>query len=188
MKKSVSLILLLLIFSSYFILRLDTKGDNSFASEIETSEPYEKIYSDIGYKTVEEAAREFEQHFNQELKLPLRVPPISFTHHFGRFSNLEGDMNDTFEITLISEQEPQSHFKIDVRPIKHKIQFSDKNVSEVFKLNNGSNAKYMEKLSQGFNHLLFENDNWQYMLSIDKDVSNIVTPEILVQIANSIDY
>lgn len=185
MKKSVSLLLLLLIFS-YLILRFDS--NNSFASEIETSEPYEKIYSEIGYKTVEEAVRDFEQHFNQELKLPLRVPPISFTHYFGRFSNLEGEINDTFEITLISEQEPQNHFKIDVRPIKHKIQYSDKNVSEVFKLNNGSDAKYMEKLSQGFNHLLFESDNWQYMLSIDKDVSNIVTPEILVQIANSIDF
>ena len=187
MKKRVKFLFLLLLFS-FLIFCLNEKGNNSFAIDIEGSPPYEKIYSEIGYTTIEEAVKDFEEHFKRELKLPPRIPPISFTHQFGRFSNLEGDMNDTFEITFISEQEPQNHFKIDVRPIEHKIQFSDKNVSKVFKLNNGSNAKYMEKLSLGFNHLLFERDNWQYMLSIDKDVSNIVTAEILVQIANSIDF
>lgn len=40
----------------------------------------------------------------------------------------------------------------------------------------------------GFNLLVFESDNWQYMFSIDADVSHKVTPEILVQIANSIDF
>ncbi len=187
MKKSVRFLLLLFIFS-LLIFCLNKIGDNSFAIEIERSQPYEKIYPEIGYKTVEEAVRDFEEHFKRELKLPPRTPPISFTHQFGRFSNLDGDMNDTFEMTFISEQEPQHHFKIDVRPIEYKIQFSDKNVLKVFKLNNGSDAKYMEKLSLGFNHLVFEQDNWQYMLSIDKDVSNIVTPEILVEIANSIDF
>jgi len=37
------------------------------------------------------------------------------------------------------------------------------------------------------NFLVFEKDNLQYMLGIDKEVSNKVTPEILVKIANSTD-
>ena len=36
------------------------------------------------------------------------------------------------------------------------------------------------------NFLVFEKDNWQYMIGIDKKVSNKVTPEILIDIANSI--
>lgn len=40
----------------------------------------------------------------------------------------------------------------------------------------------------GFNVLVFDKDNWQYMLSIDKRASDKVTAENLVQIANSIDY
>lgn len=40
----------------------------------------------------------------------------------------------------------------------------------------------------GFNVLAFEREDWQYMLWIDKRVSNKVTPEVLVDIANSIDY
>lgn len=46
----------------------------------------------------------------------------------------------------------------------------------------------MEKPILGFNLLVFERDNWQYVFSIDKKVSDRVTPEILVQIANSIDF
>lgn len=44
--------------------------------------PYEKIYPEIGYKTVVAALNEFEQHYKEKLELPLRVPPISFTHYF----------------------------------------------------------------------------------------------------------
>lgn len=40
----------------------------------------------------------------------------------------------------------------------------------------------------GFNVLVFERDGWQYMLSIDKRVSDKVTPETLLDIANSIEY
>ncbi|MFJ7972320.1 hypothetical protein [Psychrobacillus sp. NPDC096389] len=40
----------------------------------------------------------------------------------------------------------------------------------------------------GFNVLVFEKDEWQYMLSINKKVSDKVTPEHLVDIANSINY
>ncbi|WJY27071.1 hypothetical protein [Sporosarcina trichiuri] len=149
---------------------------------------YEEAYPEIGYKTVEGALDDFEQHFKQKLKLPLRVPPISFTHQLGRFNDLDGDINDTFEVTFINDQLPENHFKIDVHPFNHKIEFSEKYVSRKFQLNNGKVAKYMEKPIPDFNLLVFERDNWQYVFSIDKKVSDIVTPEVLVQIANSIDF
>ena len=65
-----------------------------YATAEKKSRPYEEIYPIIGYTTVEQALNDFEQHYNQKLKLPVRVPPISFTHHFGRFNDLDGDMND----------------------------------------------------------------------------------------------
>lgn len=99
---------------------------------------------------------------------------------------MEGDINDSFEVEVISDNSPENHYKIDVRPIKHKIRIRDKYVLKVFKLKNGNKAAYIA--ISGFNVLVFERDSWQYMLSIDKRVSDMVTPEILVQIANSIDY
>lgn len=174
---------LLLVFS---ILICTTYIDTVCAGENDKPRPIEEVYPEIGYKAVEEAIGDFEQHFKQDLKLPLRVPPITFTHYFGRFNDLEGDINDSFEVEVISDKSPKNHYKIDVRPIKHKILVRDKYVLKGFKLKNGNQAAYMEV--SGFNVLVFERDNWQYMLSIDKRVSDKVTPEILVQIANSIDY
>lgn len=156
------------------------------ASPSDSPQPFEEFFPEIGYKTVEAALKDFEQHFKQELKLPFRVPPISFTHHYGRFSNLDGEMNDQFEVTMISDQAPQKHYKIDVRPVQYKIPF-DKNTSQVLKLNSGHDALFINDSKIGFNMLVFERDQWQYVLSIDKDVSDKVTPEMLVQIANSIE-
>ena len=153
----------------------------------DTPHSFEEKFTEVGYKSVADALDDFELHFNQELKLPTRVPPISFTHYFGRFSNPDGEINDTLEVKFINDQIPDHHFKMDVRPIQHKITF-EKYKSKVFKLKNGTNATYIDDLKFGFNLLVFERDNWQYMFSIDADVSDKVTPEILVQIANSIDF
>jgi len=59
--------LLLLSFCLLFLLTV-------FATANNKPSPYEVIYLEIGYKTVEEASKDFEQHFKQRLKLPLRVP------------------------------------------------------------------------------------------------------------------
>ncbi|WP_197237941.1 hypothetical protein [Lysinibacillus sphaericus] len=147
---------------------------------------YEEVYPEIGYKTVEGAASDFERHFHQGLKLPLRVPPISFTHHFGRFNDLDGDMNDFFEVTFVNNQLPEHHYKITVRPIQYKFPVKKESIVKTFILKKGTTSIYME--ISGFHVLAFERENWQYMLWIDKRVSNKVTPEVLVDIANSIDY
>ncbi|MFJ7733641.1 hypothetical protein ACIQXF_17385 [Lysinibacillus sp. NPDC097231] len=146
--------------------------------------PYEDIYPQTGYKSVEEALDDFEQHLNQKIKLPLRVPPISFTHHFGRFSDSKYEDNDAFEVKYINDQSPENHYKIDIR--KYKVPIREKYVLSTFELKNGIIATYIT--IAGFNVLVFERGDLQYMLSIDQRVSDKVTPEILVDIANSIDY
>lgn len=166
-------------FCAFFLITLH-------ASAKDKPSLYEEIYPEIGYKSVEEAVGDFEQHFNQKLKLPLRVPPISFTHHFGRFTDSKYKGNDAFEVTFINDQSSENHYKIDIRPLKYRLSIREKYVIKTFELKNGDVATYMT--ISGFNVLVFEKDNLQYMLSIDKRVSNKVTPETLVDIANSIDY
>lgn len=179
MYKIVSFFLLIVICLTFSVY-------NVYANSNDKPQPFEQIYLEIGYKTVEEAVSEFEDHFKQNLKLPLRVPPIEFTHHFGRFSDLEGEINDSFEVEYISDKSPKNHYKIDILPIEHKIPIRDKYVLDVYEMKNDIQATYMT--ISGFNVLVFERDNWQYMLSVDKRVSDTVTPEVLVEIANSIDY
>lgn len=146
----------------------------------------EKVFDEIGYKPVGEALEGAERHFRQKLKLPIQVPPISFTHHFGRFNDLEDDINDSFEAVWINEASPGHHYKIDVRPIVHKISFSDKRIMEKFTLKDKGEALYLE--IAGFYALVFEMEGWQYVLSIDKLLSDKVPPDILVDIADSIKY
>ncbi|WP_260983558.1 hypothetical protein [Cytobacillus oceanisediminis] len=94
---------------------------------------------------------------------------------------MEGDVNDSLEVVFLNKDFPGLHFKIDIRPVSHKIPMS---VNDTFKLHNGSNAKYTNVAN--FNLLVFERDDWQYILSVDKKASGQVTAEVLVEIANSI--
>ena len=89
-------------------------------------------------------------------------------------------------MTLINDEISENHYKIVVRSLKYKLPIREKYVLKTFELKNGTVATYMT--ISGFNLLVFERDNWQYTLNIDKRVSDKVTPETLVDIANSIDY
>ena len=178
---------LLTLLSLVLGLQISLFGSSQVYANAKEEKPIlaEESYPEIGYQTIEESVIAFEEHFNQDLKLRLRTPPIAFTHHFGRFSDLEGETNDSFEIEMINENQPENLYKIDIRPVKHKINV-DKYVLDTFTLKNGIIAKYMAY--RPFVALVFERDGWQYMLSINKRVSDVVTPKVLVEIANSIDY
>ena len=156
----------------------------AYANSNDKPRTIEENYFEIGYTTVEEAARNYERHFNQDLNLPLRDPPVAFTHVFARFNDTEG--NDTFEMEYISEHSSANHFMINVRPVKAKMKLMDKEVIKEYRLKDGNKAIFMSV--RGANLLVFEKDNLQYRFSVDKRISNEVPPEVLVQIANSIDY
>ncbi|WP_096438963.1 hypothetical protein [Alteribacter populi] len=179
-----NIFLMLLIFST---LICGVNNETISANTISESRPFEEIYPEIGYKTVEGAVKEFENHFKQDLKLPLRLPPLNFTHHFGRFTDADGDTNGHLELEFINDKSPENHYFIFVRPIEHKIPIKDNRIVEQFKLKNGDKAKFIS-VSESFEALVFERDNWQYILNIPKRISEKVSPEMLVEIANSIDY
>ncbi|MEK8198047.1 hypothetical protein [Lysinibacillus sp. FSL M8-0134] len=158
--------------------------DYVYANESDSPQPLEEFLPTIGYKTVEAALKEFEQYNKTELKLPLKVPPISFTHRFGRFNQMNGHTN--LEIVMMNDQLPQNHFKIDIRPVQDKMPF-EKYVTDVFLLKNGREAAYIENPRIGFHLLVFERDNWQYVFSIDSDVADQVPVDVLLDLANSIN-
>jgi hypothetical protein len=176
----------------YFIFSIIWIAICSSANEIGNANPngkpssFEEGYAQFGYKSVEEAVKEFEKHFSRDVKLPKNKLSISFTHQFGRFyEDKEYEINDFLEIQFVNEKSPDHHFKIDIRPVKNKIVVKDMGNQQMYTLQNGQKAIYFEH--QLFNFLFFEKDNWQYMLGIDKKVSDQVTPDGLVEIANSID-
>lgn len=143
------------------------------------------IYQEIGYQSIEVELDEFQKHFNKRVRLPVRLPGVAFTHHMARFNDLEGNINDSLEIMYVSDQSPENHFKIDVRPLEYKIPIREDHIRKNVTLNNGQAACFLNIFR--FNVLVFEFEGWQYMLSIDSRVKDDRPDETLVRIADSIN-
>ncbi|WP_238602126.1 hypothetical protein [Lysinibacillus parviboronicapiens] len=89
-------------------------------------------------------------------------------------------MNDSLEIRFVNKDIRENIFKIDIRSLKNKLEFE----GEKYTLQDGNKGIYIEH--QLFSFFVFEKNNLQYMVGIHKKVANSATPEILVEIANSI--
>ncbi|KOR84363.1 hypothetical protein AM233_09790 [Bacillus sp. FJAT-22058] len=150
------------------------------------SKELENSLSEIGYTSVHQALQDSNKHFNRAISLPIQLPPVPFTHNYGRFNNPEGKLNDGFEAEYFNKALSENHYMIRVRPVENRIKFKKGFIDQTFKLNDENTAIYSTKASSVINLLIFEKDGWQYMLSVDKRISNKVTSEILVEIANSI--
>ena len=121
----------------------------------------------------------------REIALPTQLPPLTFTHNFGRFNDSFGVENNQFEVVYLNKELEQNYYSIRIKPVKYKLEFTEEKIAQSLNLNNGSEAIFSTWID-GFNILVFENNNWQYVLSVDKKNSEAVTKEVLVEIANSI--
>jgi hypothetical protein len=153
--------------------------------------PFEDYYYEFGYKSVEDALKECENHFHRDLKLPTKLPPVEFTHHFGRFNDVNGETNDGFQVEFLNEKLGENHYMIKMLPDKHKMNFSNKReVIRTYKLKDGTEAVYLTAPRHHgksfFNVLVFEKNSWQYVLSIDSRIENKVSAKVLVEIAESV--
>lgn len=146
--------------------------------------PLEKTLLEIGYKEVNIALQESKDYFKRDMALPTQLPPVTFTHNYGRFTHSLGKENDEFEMIYINENVGQNHYQIRVKPVKYKLEFSEEKIDQTITLNDGSEAIYSTQLP--LDVLVFEKDKWQYILLVDKRISKTVTKEVLVDIANSI--
>ena len=158
-----------------------------YANSLNTPPSFEEKFVEVGYKSAEDAVKEFENHFKCDVKLPEIMPSISFTHQFGRFfEDKNYNINDSLKIMFVNKDLSENIYKIEIRPLKNKLNFKDKldfNGKE-YKLQDGTKAIYFEDTL--FNFFVFEKNNLQYLLGIYKEVSNAQTPDILVRIANSV--
>ncbi|WP_147635507.1 hypothetical protein [Risungbinella massiliensis] len=89
------------------------------------------------------------------------------------------------ELKFVNDKVPENHYMVYVQPSEHRLSIEDQDVVKVHRLKDGSKASFMTNI--GFNILVFERANWQYVLSIDKRVADQVSPETLVEIAESIN-
>jgi hypothetical protein len=160
---------------------------NEVAYAKNTFPSFEDNFAEMGYKSVEESVKEFENHCKCDVKLPEIMPSMTFTHKFGRFYEEKGNnSNDALRIMFVNKDLRENIYKIEIRPVKHKLDFED-NLSfkgSEYTLQDGSRAIYFE--SHQFSFFVFEKNNIQYLLGIHIKVSNTETPDTFVRIANSV--
>lgn len=147
---------------------------------------FEEKFTEVGYKSVKTAIKEFENHFNCKVTLPEMLPSISFTHQFGRFlEDKNYNLNHSLEIRFVNKDLSDNVYKIDIRPLNNKLNFKNKlNLNgQEYVLQDGTKALYFEE--QLFHFFVFEKNNLQYMLGINNKVADKETLETFVLIANS---
>ncbi|MDF2946566.1 MAG: hypothetical protein K0S51_1245 [Bacillales bacterium] len=130
------------------------------------------------------AVSDFEKHTNMELKLPTKLPQLDFTYYNESFS--EEPLNESLRLTYMNLEKPEVHYFIEVRRLKYKLKDKHMDVLREYRLENGRTAKLIN--FSGFNTLVFEDYNFQYILNVDKRVENKVPNEELVEIANSLEH
>jgi hypothetical protein len=145
---------------------------------------FEEDLFEIGFKPVQEAIEACEAHFGKKIVTPYKLPPIPFQFYLGRCSNSYG-INDSFQMDFINEN--LAVYSIRMRPIEHRINFMNELIAQKYKLKNGSTASLLEIRPGGPYFIVFEKNDWQYTLQVNSKEPNIVTPEILVEIADSVE-
>ncbi|MBM7608776.1 hypothetical protein JOD29_002023 [Lysinibacillus composti] len=169
-----------LLLFSFFVFSIFL-ATSTYANEYK----FDRNFSKVGYEEIDEALAKSEEHFKRNIALPNEIP-ITFTHSFGRFSNPKGDANDRLEVRYVDENAGANDYSIEVRPIDYKIPIREEMIDEELKLNNGTYAIYSTTMSMGTNNLVFEMNEWQYILSLNKDATDKAL-ELLIEVANSID-
>ncbi|MEH7098399.1 hypothetical protein [Neobacillus vireti] len=89
MNKRIKFISLILCIA-YFV----PTNEIAFASSNDTPPSIEEMFTQVGYKSVEEAVKEFENHFEQDVKLP---------------------KNDFLSIHFVNEKSHENNYKVDIR-------------------------------------------------------------------------
>ncbi|OAB25550.1 hypothetical protein PMSD_27750 [Paenibacillus macquariensis subsp. defensor] len=124
------------------------------------------------------------------IHLPAKVPAIAFTHQFAKCNDLDGNMNDHLKIEYLNQFKDGVHYMMRLNPIEHKLKVipHKKDIITTYKLKDGSKAVFgTTPEPKSFNLLVFEKGSWQYILSVDQRMSDIVTAEVFVQIAESLN-
>lgn len=164
-----------------------------FSSErIYASTPsFEQPYYEAGYKSLKQSLTECEQHFQREIKLPKVEPAVEFTHRFGRCNYVKDaqlEINNHYEVEYLNQNKPENHLMIWVYPLNNELKRFPRarDTIQTYTLNNGNEARFgTTPVKKLFNVLSFEKNDWYYIISSDRR-SEIITGDVLVQLANSI--
>ncbi|MGG4345307.1 DUF3889 domain-containing protein [Paenibacillus lautus] len=159
-------------------------GNDQEIKKLQDSYAQQAIF-ESGGALVEEAMRACENHFGTSVFLPPQLPPVAFTHQYGRCYDMEGGLDEHLEIHYENRYKPEHSYKIELYPLENKQQLKHLSFEES-ELSDHTTAKFYEGPINTLQLFVFEKGNWQYLLTAANRASSEIRQQELTEIAESL--
>ncbi|MBT2763544.1 DUF3889 domain-containing protein [Paenibacillus sp. ISL-20] len=149
-------------------------------------DPYDQqAIFESGGELVEEAMRDCEEHFGTSVFLPPLLPPVAFTHQYGRCYDMEGGLDEHLEVHYQNRYKPEHSYKIELYPLENKQHLKHLSFEES-QLSDHTTAKFYKGPINTLRLLVFEKGDWQYLLTAANRASSEIRQQELTEIAESL--
>lgn len=140
-----------------------------------------------GGELVEDAVRACEKRFGTAVHLPPQLPPVAFTHQYGRCYDMEGGLDEHLEIHYLNRYKPDNDYKIELYPLDNKQQLKHLSFQES-ELKDHTTINFFKGPINTLQLLVFEKGNWQYLLTAENGASSEIGKQELTEIAKSLSH
>lgn len=142
-----------------------------------------KLYLDNGYNEISEVVGKAEVFLGENIELPTRLPPITFTHMLGKFE--ENGEYSRLEVTYLDENSGNVRYKILISRIFSEDSVLKSNVaSQRIKLSDGNEIIYY-KNDKKLDTFIVKKKGFEYAFFIDKISVNKITVDGIIEIIDS---
>ncbi|MFG1732579.1 hypothetical protein PAEVO_15310 [Paenibacillus sp. GM2FR] len=159
-------------------------GDDQGIKESSKNQFQQAIFESRG-ELVEEAVRTCEKHFGTAIFLPPQLPPVAFTHQYGRCYDMKGGLDEHLEVHYQNRYKPEHDYKIELYPLENKQQLNHLSFQES-ELADHTTAKFYKGPINTLQLFVLEKGNWQYLLTAANRTSSKIRQQELTEIAESL--
>jgi len=137
-----------------------------------------------GAHSIVDAVSACQEHFGAgRIPLPIELPPVEFTHQFGRCMDI-GSVEPHLDIQYVHSLKPENEYHLEVYPAGHGPKLAYLSFREV-PIDEDTNGRYYQGPVRSLQLLTYTKGNWQYLLSSSYRPESKIEEKHLTSIARS---
>lgn len=160
-------------------------GDHRQGIQETPIDDYQQAILESGAELVEEAVRTCEEFFGKRIPLPPQLPPVPFTHQYGRCYDEQGGLDEHLEIHYKHQFKPEHEYEIELYPRENRQRLDHLAFAEI-ELADHTVAMFYKGPINSIQLLVFEKGDWQYVLTAANRASSAIGQQALTEIAQSL--
>lgn len=147
-------------------------------------ERYQNQVLESGAHSIVDAVNACQEHFGAgQIPLPIELPPVEFTHQYGRCLDT-GSVEPHLDIQYIHSLKPENEYRLEVYPAGSGPKLAYLSFREV-PLDEDTRGRYYQGPVQSLQLLTYTKGNWQFLLSSSYRPDSKVQEKHLTSIARS---